>query len=69
MNLLPVDGFVYEQLRDTIKGFELAGYKIKKGNSAFHSFKSDMQLIDRGGRGMKWAWVRSRNVEAFVGGT
>lgn len=66
---LPVDGFVYEQLRDTIRGFEVAEYKTKKGNSVLHTFSTTMQLVDRGGRGVKWAWVRRKNVETFVGGT
>ncbi|CAN0005427.1 unnamed protein product, partial [Sphacelaria rigidula] len=46
-NPLPVDGFVYEQLTDTIRGFERAGYKTKKGAPAFHSFRREMQLVDR----------------------
>ena len=66
-NTLPVDGFVYEQLKDTIKGFEVAGYKTKKEGSAFISFSSDMQLVDSDRRGLEWAWVRCRNVKTFVG--
>ena len=62
-----MDGFVYEQLRDTIKGFEVAGYKTKKEDSAFISFSSEMQLVDRDRRGVEWAWVRRRNVKTFVG--
>lgn len=67
MNLLPADGFVYEQLRDAIKGFELAGYKTKKGDAVLHSFGTGMQLVDRGGCGVEWCWVRRENVDAFVG--
>ncbi|CAM9581938.1 unnamed protein product [Sphacelaria rigidula] len=69
INPLPVDGFVYEQLADTVRGFERARYKTKKGHPAFHSFSRKMQLVDRGGHGVEWAWVRCGNVEAFVGGT
>ncbi|CAM9300333.1 unnamed protein product [Sphacelaria rigidula] len=64
---LPLDGFIYEQLRDTVKGFEVEGYKTKKPDSSFHSFSSEMQLVDRGGRGVEWAWVRRRNFKTFVG--
>lgn len=66
VKLLSVDGFVYERLRDTIKGFEVAGYKTKNEDPAFHSFSRTMQLVDRGGRGVNWAWVRRKNVGTFV---
>ncbi|CAM9664146.1 unnamed protein product [Sphacelaria rigidula] len=69
VNPLPVDGFVYEQLTDTIRGFERAGNKTKKGAPAFHSFRREMLLVDRGGRGAEWAWVRRENVKAFGGDT
>lgn len=67
VNPIPVDGFAYEQLRDTIKGFEVAEFKTKKGNRALHGFSTEMQLVDMGGGGVKWAWVRCKNIEAFVG--
>lgn len=60
-----MDGFLYEQLTDTIRGFERAGNRTKKGDPAFHSFRREMQLVDRSGCGAEWAWVRCRNVEAF----
>lgn len=54
------------------QGSELDGIQAKKRKKAdvvFYSFCNEMQLVDRGGRGIEWAWVRNRNVDDFVGDT
>ncbi|CAM9293907.1 unnamed protein product [Ectocarpus sp. 12 AP-2014] len=60
----PVQGFTYETLKELIKSFEVDGMR---GRSPFPSFDAKMQLVDRGGRGEKWAWVRTKNVDEFAG--
>lgn len=57
-------GFAYDQLKGVINSFEVD--RVKKGDSPFPSFDKDMQLLDRGRRGVEWAWVRTRNTDQFV---
>lgn len=75
VHLVPAEGLEYEQLKEAIKGFEAnlrtsnvegRGAKGKSRYSAFRRFDSTMQLVDRGGRGVEWAWVRNKNVDLFV---
>lgn len=58
---------MYEQLTNTVRGFERAGCKTKKGDPVFYSFRREMKLVDRDGRGVAWAWVRNKNMKAFMG--
>lgn len=37
-----------------------------QSNSPFRSFDITMQLVDRGGLGEEWAWVRRPNSDLFV---
>ncbi|CAN0380592.1 unnamed protein product [Ectocarpus sp. 8 AP-2014] len=60
----PVQGFSYETLKEVIKSFEVEGMR---GRSPFPSFDAKMHLVDRGGRGEEWAWVRTKNIDQFVG--
>ncbi|CAN0471595.1 unnamed protein product, partial [Ectocarpus sp. 12 AP-2014] len=60
----PAQGFTYETLKEVIKSFEVDGMR---GRSPFPSFDAKMQLVDRGGRGEEWAWVRTKNIDQFVG--
>ncbi|CAM9092024.1 unnamed protein product [Laminaria digitata] len=59
----PLQGFAYDELKDVIKKFEVHGMR---GSSPFCSFHTTMQLVDRGGRGEEWAWVRKCNSDAFA---
>ncbi|CAM9702113.1 unnamed protein product [Ectocarpus sp. 12 AP-2014] len=59
----PVQGFTYETLKEVIKSFEVDGMR---GRSPFPSFDVKMRLVDRGGRGEEWAWVRTKNIDQFV---
>lgn len=61
---LPVEGFEYDQLKEVVKSFEVNG--TPKGNSPFPSFDTAMQLQDRGGDAVEWAWVSKNNVDDFV---
>lgn len=65
MALAGADVPIYEFLENAIKTFELAEL-TKRGYLSFHSFRSGMRLVDRGGRGKEWKWVRIRNLHAFV---
>eukprot|EP00903_Cladosiphon_okamuranus_P007165 g6957.t1 len=60
----PLQGFPYDQLKEVVRSFELEG--TVKARSPFPSFDTAMQLVDRGGRGEEWAWVRTRNIDQFV---
>ncbi|CAN0082454.1 unnamed protein product [Ectocarpus sp. 12 AP-2014] len=60
----PVQGFNYETLKEVIKSFEVDGMR---GRSPFPSFDAKMHLVDRSGRGEEWAWVRTKNIDQFVG--
>ncbi|CAM9844855.1 unnamed protein product [Ectocarpus sp. 8 AP-2014] len=60
----PVQGFTYDTLKEVIKSFEVDGMR---GRSPFPSFDVKMHLVDRGGRGAEWAWVRTKNIDQFVG--
>lgn len=64
MRLVPLQGFAYDQLKEFVKKFEEKGRA--KGKSHFPSFDESMQLVDRGGRGVEWAWVRKRNVRQYA---
>ncbi|CAM9750789.1 unnamed protein product [Ectocarpus fasciculatus] len=59
----PAQGFAYETLKEVIKSFEAEGMR---GRSPFSSFDVKMNLVDRGGRGAEWAWVRTTNIDQFV---
>lgn len=59
-----MQGFAYDQLKEVIKSFDVDG--TQKGKSPAPSFNITMQLVDRGGRGVEWAWVRRRNVDQYV---
>lgn len=59
-----MQGFDYETLREVIKSFEMDGMR---GRSPFPSFDAKMNLVDRGGQGAEWAWVRTINIDQFVG--
>eukprot|EP00903_Cladosiphon_okamuranus_P007160 g6952.t1 len=54
----PLQGFAYDQLKEVGETF--------KARPPFPSFDTAMQLVDRGGRGEEWAWVRTRNIDQFV---
>lgn len=78
VHLVPAEGLGYEQLKEAIKGFEansrtssVQGRRAqgKGSHSTFRRFDSTMQLVDRGGRGVEWAWVRNKNVDLFVSNT
>lgn len=58
-----MQGFEYDQLKEVVKSFEVDG--AQKGKSPFPSFNKGMQLVDRGGRGVEWAWVRTRNINQY----
>ncbi|CAN0216387.1 unnamed protein product [Ectocarpus fasciculatus] len=58
-----MQGFAYETLKEVIKSFEVDGMR---GRSPFSSFDVKMHLVDRGGRGAEWAWVRTMNIDQFV---
>ncbi|CAN0514979.1 unnamed protein product [Ectocarpus sp. 12 AP-2014] len=60
----PVQAFAYETLKEIIKSFEVASMR---GRSPFPSFDVKMRLVDRGGRGAEWSWVRIKNIDRFVG--
>lgn len=60
----PMEGFAYDQLKEVVKSFEVDG--MRKGEFPFPSFTTAMQLVDRGGRAVEWAWVRTRNIDRFV---
>ncbi|CAN0209118.1 unnamed protein product [Ectocarpus sp. 6 AP-2014] len=60
----PLQGYAYDQLKDMCRSFEVDG--TVKGKSPFPSFDTAMQLVDRGGRGVEWAWVRTHNIDQFV---
>lgn len=60
----PLQGFAYDQLKDICRGFEVDG--TVKGKSPFPSFDTAMRLVDRGGLGVEWAWVRTHNIDQFV---
>lgn len=60
-----MQGFEYDQLKEIVKSFEVDG--TRKGKSTFPSFTRNMQLVDRGGRGVEWAWVRTHNIDQYVG--
>eukprot|EP00903_Cladosiphon_okamuranus_P009162 g8755.t1 len=55
----PLQGFAYDQLKEVVRSFECETFKAKP---PFPSFDTAMQLVDRGGRGEEWAWVRTRRV-------
>lgn len=59
-----MQGFEYDQLKEVVRSFEVDG--TRQGKARFPSFKKAMQLVDRGGRGVEWAWVRTSNVDQFV---
>lgn len=63
----PLEGFDYDQLKEVIKSFEED--RSQRGGSRYPSFDTTMKIVDRGGRGVEWAWVRNRNVDQFVGET
>eukprot|EP00903_Cladosiphon_okamuranus_P009447 g9006.t1 len=54
----PLQGFAYDQLKEVGETF--------RARPPFPSFDTAMQLVDRGGRGEEWAWVRTRNIDQFV---
>ncbi|CAM9960831.1 unnamed protein product [Ectocarpus sp. 4 AP-2014] len=60
----PLQGFAYDQLKEVVRSFEVNG--TVKTRSSLPSFDTAMQLVDRGGRGEEWAWVRTRNIDQFV---
>ncbi|CAB1119512.1 unnamed protein product [Ectocarpus sp. CCAP 1310/34] len=60
----PMQGITYETLKEVIKSFEVDGMRHR---SPFPSFDVKMRLVDRGGRGAEWAWVRTKNIDQFVG--
>ncbi len=64
VRLTPLQGFAYDQLKKFVTKFEEEG--TAKGTSHFPSFDEAMQLVDRGGRGVEWAWVRKRNVHQYL---
>lgn len=49
-----------------IKRFEFGGVKARKGDTSMISFEGDMEFVDRHGRGVEWAWVRTGNVRKFT---
>lgn len=57
-----MQGFEYDQLKEVVKIFEVD----RKGKAPFPSFDESMQLVDRGGRGVEWSWVRNSNVDLFT---
>lgn len=59
-----MQGFAYDQLKEFVKKFEEEGRV--KGKSNFPSFDNAMQLVDRGGQGVEWAWVRKRNLDQYM---
>lgn len=59
-----MQGFAYDQLKEVVKSSVVD--RTQKGKSPFPSFDEAMQLVDRGGRGVEWAWVRTRNVDQYV---
>lgn len=58
-----MEGFAYEELRDTIKAFEVKGMG---GRSPFPRFDTTMTLEAKGRRGVEWEWVRTSNAHKFV---
>ncbi|CAM9528387.1 unnamed protein product [Ectocarpus fasciculatus] len=63
----PLEGFDYDQLKEVIKSFEVD--RMQSDGSRYPSFDTTMRIMDRGGRGVEWAWVRNRNIDKFVGET
>eukprot|EP00752_Nemacystus_decipiens_P005495 g4975.t1 len=57
----PLQGFAYDQLKEVIRKFE-----GMRGSSSFCRFDTTMKLVDRGGQGEEWAWVRNRNSDTFA---
>lgn len=57
-----MQGFEYDQLKEVVKSFEVD----RKGKSPFPSFDEAMNLVDRGGRGEEWSWVRNCNIDLFA---
>ena len=64
MKLIPLQGFAYDHLKEFVKKFEEEGRASGKSN--FPSFDDAMHLVDKGGRGVEWAWVRKRNVRQYA---
>lgn len=64
MRPTPLQGFAYDQLKEVVRSFEVDG--TVKARSPFPSFDTAMQLVDRGGLGVEWAWVRTHNIDLFV---
>ncbi|CAB1109595.1 unnamed protein product [Ectocarpus sp. CCAP 1310/34] len=60
----PVQAFAYDALKEVIKRFEVANMRDR---SPFPSFDVKMRLVDRGGQGAEWSWVRTKNIDQFVG--
>lgn len=60
----PLQGFAYDQLKEVVRSFEVDG--TVKARSPFLSFDTAMQLVDRSGLGVEWAWVRTCNIDKFV---
>lgn len=65
VNPCPAGGFEYDRLTEAVKGFERAGMTAKKRGAVFRTFDSAMEFVDKGGHGVEWAWVRTRNMDAF----
>lgn len=65
MRPTPLEGFDYDQLKRIVEDFEVNG--MGQDKSPIRSFNKTMQLEDRGGLGVEWAWVRKCNVEYFAG--
>lgn len=59
-----MQGVAYNQLKEVVKSFDVDG--TQKGKSPVPRFDEAMQLVDRGGRGVEWAWVRRQNVDQYV---
>ncbi|CBJ26246.1 LRR-GTPase of the ROCO family, incomplete sequence [Ectocarpus siliculosus] len=63
--LIPLEGFDYDKLKEVIKSFEVD--RTQRDGSRYPSFDTTMNIVDRRGHGVEWAWVRNRNIDQFVG--